>query len=114
MKDRLYLLKHGFTDKEAGPFFCPNCSLVEGMLSYYPALREEIEIHYIDFPRPRPSLVTELGEENQGAPKLVLGDNQRTVPMGVTVSEINGRRFVSNDIEICRYLAKTYGVGEPH
>jgi hypothetical protein len=114
MKDRRYLLKPDFTDKRTGPFFCPNCALVEGMLSYYPALHEKIEIHYIDFPRPRPTLVAELGAENQGAPKLILGDNKRTVPKGVTVSEANGRRFVSTDIEICRYLAKTYGVGEPH
>jgi hypothetical protein len=114
MKDRLYLLKPNFTDKGAGPFFCPGCGRVEGMLSYYPALRDKIEIHHIDFQRPRPALVSELGEEHQGCPKLILGDPTRPVPSNVTVNQAKGHRFISDDIGICRYLAKTHGVGEPH
>ena len=114
MKDRLYLLKPNFTDKGVGPFFCPGCARVEGMLSYYPALRDKIEIHQIDFQRPRPALVSELGEENQGCPKLILGEPTRSIPPEVAVKEAKGCRFISGDIEICRYLAKTYGVGEPH
>jgi hypothetical protein len=114
MRDRMYLLKPNFTDKGTGPFFCPGCARIEGMLSYYPALRDKIEIQYIDFQRPRPALVSELGEENQGCPKLILGDATRTIPSNVTVNQAKGRRFISDDFEICRYLAKTYGVGEPH
>ncbi len=72
MKDRLYLLKPNFLD-QGKIYFCPGCAQVEGMLSFYPALREKIEVQYIEFPRPRPSLVAEVGEENQGCPKLVLG-----------------------------------------
>ena len=113
MKDRLYLLKPGFFDQGKGPYFCPGCSLVEGMLSFYPALREKIEIHYIDFPKPRPALVAEIGEENQGCPKLVLG-GEHSVPQGVNAGEAKGRRFIAKDAEICIYLAKAYGVGEPH
>ena len=29
-------------------------------------------------------------------------------------SEAKGNRFISGPIEICRYLAAAYGVGEPH
>ena len=68
MKDQLYLLKPGFMDKGAGPFFCPGCALVEGLLSFYPDLRGKIEVHYIGFPRPRPEIVSILGADNQGAP----------------------------------------------
>ena len=57
---------------------------------------------------------TKNGEEHQGCPTLILGDPTRPVPSNVTVNEAKGRRFISDDIEICRYLAKTYGVGEPH
>jgi hypothetical protein len=32
----------------------------------------------------------------------------------VTINQAKGHRFISDDIEICRHLAKTYGVGEPH
>jgi hypothetical protein len=112
MKDRLYLLKSDFLD-QGKIYFCPGCAQVEGMLSFYPALRERIEVQYIEFPRPRPSLVAEVGEENQGCPKLVLG-GEYAIPPSITVAEAKGRRFVSAPLEICRYLASAYGVGEPH
>jgi hypothetical protein len=112
MNDRLYLLKPDFLDK-GKVYFCPGCAQVEGMLSFYPALREKIDVFYLDFPRPRAGLVTEIGEENQGCPTLVLG-GEHGIPAGVTVTEAKGRRFISAPIEICRYLAGVYGVGEPH
>jgi hypothetical protein len=112
MKDRLYLLKPNFID-QGKAYFCPGCAQVEGMLSFYPALREKIDVRYIEFPRPRPSLVAEIGEENQGCPKLVLGGVSQ-IPQGVTIGEAKGNRFISVPIEICRYLASAYGVGEPH
>jgi hypothetical protein len=113
MKDRLFLLKPNFMDQGIGPYFCPGCVFVEGMLSFYPALREKIEIHYIDFPRPRPDLVAEIGEENQACPKLVLGGDH-PVPQEVTVQEAKGRRFLADAPNICRYLGKVYGFGIPH
>jgi len=112
MRDRLYLLKPNFID-QGKSYFCPGCALVEGMLSFYPSLREKIEIHYIDFRRPRASLVAEVGDENQGCPKMVLGGDH-SVPQKVAVGEAKGRQFISEPMEICRYLASAYGYGEPH
>ena len=112
MKDRLYLLKPDFLDQGKADF-CPGCAQVEGMLSFYPALREKVEVFYIEFPRPRPGLVAEIGEDNQGCPKLIIG-GEGHIPQGIKVSEANGRRFISAPLEICSYLAGAYGVGEPH
>lgn len=112
MKDRLYLLKPDFID-QGKAYFCPGCAQVEGMLSFYPVLREKIDIRYIEYPRPRPSLVAEIGEENQGCPKLILG-GEHAIPPGVSVSEARGNRFIAAPIEICRHLAAAYGVGAPH
>lgn len=114
MKDQLFLLKPDFKDQGSGPFFCPESALVEGMLSFYPVLREKVDVHYINFEKPRQEIVSLLGEENQGAPKLVLGEGIRRIPPEVSVDTANGRKFISKDIEICRYLASTYGVGTPH
>jgi len=114
MKDQLYLLKPGFMDQGKGPYFCPGCALVEGMLSFYPILREKLEIHYIDFPRPRPELVALIGADNQGAPKLILGEDVGAAPEGVTVASANGRKFIAGDIAICKYLASAYNCGTPH
>ncbi len=112
MKDRLYLLKPNFFE-QGKAYFCPGCAQVEGMLSFYPGLRDRIEVLYVDFPRPRPRLVAEIGEENQGCPKLILG-GEHSVPRRVVVGEAKGNRFISEPMEICRYLACAYGVGEPH
>lgn len=112
MKDRLYLLKPDFID-QGKTYFCPGCAQIEGMLSFYPALREKIDVRYLAFPRPRPDLVAEIGEENQGCPKLILG-GACPIPPGMTAGEAKGVRFLSAPLEICRYLAGAYGVGEPH
>jgi len=112
MEDRLYMLKPNFLDN-GRIYFCPGCAQVEGVLSFYPILREKIEISYIDYPRPRPSLVAEIDEENQGCPKLIIG-GEHDIPKGVTVAEAKGRKFISVPLEICRYLAAAHGLGEPH
>ena len=113
MKDRLFLLKPGFMDQGKGPYFCPGCVVVEGMLSFYPGLRDKIAVDYIDFPRPRPGLVALIGAENQSCPKLILG-GEHPVPEGITVNEVNQNKFIAYPLEICRHLGRTYGVGIPH
>ncbi len=112
-KDELFLLKPDFMDEGNGPYFCPGCAFVDGMLSFYPDLRDKIEIRYIDFQRPRPLLASEIGEENQSCPKLILADD-RPAPKGIKINEANGRRFVSGESEICHYLGRVYGYAEPH
>lgn len=113
MKDQLYLLKPDFMDQGTGPFFCPECAMVEGMLSFYPFLRDKLKIQYIDFSRPRQEIIAILGDENQGMPKLILGTGS-VVPEGSKVEAANGNRFLAGDREICRYLAKQYNCGMPH
>lgn len=68
---RLYLLKGDIVRNGEGPFFCQQCALVEGFLGYYPHVRHALEIHYIDYPRPRPALIG-LGEDNQNSPALLM------------------------------------------
>lgn len=114
MKDRLYLLRPSFSDRGDGPFFCGECAVVEGMLGFYPELRQEIDVHYVSFQRPRPEIVRELGPDHQSAPVLVLGDPLAPVPASVRVQEAHGRRFLDNEFEICNYLAARYRVGRIH
>src|SRR5687768_16619568 len=106
MKDRLYLLKPDF-DGGGVQQFCSECEMVEGMLSFYPKLREEIDVRYIGFRRPRPEVVSELGPEHQSTPVIILGDKQRAkrVPAHVKVQEANGRLFVDEPFQVCEYLA---------
>lgn len=110
-KDTLFLLKPDFHNGDKGPFYCPECALVEGMLSFYPKLRHKLDVHYVDFARPRAGIVALLGEEHQGCPVLVLAEGRRVLDPGVEVKEAQGRRFIGNESHIRRYLSATFGVG---
>jgi hypothetical protein len=61
-KDQLYLLRPGFTNASIGPLYCNDSVPVEGVLSFFPILRDLIDVHYLDFPRPREVLVETLGK----------------------------------------------------
>lgn len=114
MKDQLFLLSPGFMDGDTGPWFCPEAAVVEGMLAFYPRLRVQVDVRYVEFPKPRAPIVALLGEAVQRCPILVLGDESRQVPGGIPVGEANGRRYVAKELDICRYLAAAYEVGQPH
>lgn len=73
--EKLFLLKADFQDASRADgkrYFCSDCVLLEGLLSYYPQLSKELEVKYVNFARPRQVLVDLLGEENQSCPVLVL------------------------------------------
>ncbi|WP_409021017.1 DUF3088 family protein [Brevundimonas vesicularis] len=111
MADRLYLLNPDWFDDGGGPWFCPPGAVVEGVLSFYPHLRERLEITYLDHPRPRPAVIAEVGEAYQSCPLLVL-DGTFDWP-DAQVSEATGRQFLM-DGDILPYLAARYGIGRPH
>ena len=113
MKDRLFLLKPDFSD--AGfKQFCSECAMVEGMLSFYPHIRKSLDIKYINFTRPRPEIVAELGPENQSAPVIVLADPATAKKaQNVKPKNHNGKSFLNDPYEVCEYLAAVHGVGRP-
>lgn len=112
--DTLFLLKPDFFDKESGPYFCPHCAQVLGMLAFYPQLKETVEVRFLEFPRPRIELVQLLGEQNQSCPVLVLKTPPEGRPSNLKVQEANGHFFVEGASEIAEYLARTRGIGMPH
>jgi len=98
---KLFLLKADFQDVNRNPeakYFCRDCTPIEGLLSYYPELRNEIEVVYVDFARPRKVLVDLLGEENQGCPVLVLDDGS----------------FINEISQIYEHLTRRHGIGRCH
>jgi hypothetical protein len=48
-----------------GPNFCPGCFQMVGLLEFYPALKEKLEVRWLDLSRPRAELIGLLGEEKQ-------------------------------------------------
>ena len=112
-RETLFVLRRGFTDK-GKPWFCPFAAQVEGMLSFYPELRETLEIVEIDFPKPREAVVELLGEDHQSTPVLVLHPDSPSEADGVKITEANGHRFIEKTMDIMSYLAVTRGVPRPH
>lgn len=112
---QLYLLKPDFNDFNLQPqerlYFCPSCATVSGMLGYYPQLRGQIEVIYVDFQRPRPALVELLGEANQSSPVLVL---DQPAPEFGSVQAESGKWFINQPEVILEYLSAKFKVGFPH
>lgn len=109
-KDQLFLLQPGFFKESEGPFYCGDSVAVEGLLSFFPQLRNEVDVHYIGAPRPRAAIVALSGADNQSAPVLVLGHGREVSDAGVEARTHNGVRFIDAPDQIRRYLSAQYGV----
>jgi hypothetical protein len=112
MKDKLFVLRPGF-DENGVTYFCPFSAQVIGFLSYYPQVRDSVELVELEFAKPRKPLVDLVGENHQSAPMLVFASEPVSVPH-VKIGEANSRKFVEKTIEILRYLAATRSVPAPH
>lgn len=112
MKDKLFLMKPGFEIERKGPYYCGDSVSVEGLLSFYPELREKVDVEYIAFPRPRAAVVDLIGADHQSIPVLVLAAKDATLEGSVAVSSAQGRMFIDNEAEIRKYLSSRYGVAQ--
>lgn len=101
-------------DRGAGPFYCPGSLKIEGLLAYYPRLRDEIDIVYVDFPQPRKDIVSLIGQDNQGAPVLVLGEAARSKTSHPKMQARGSVRFLNGSDNILEYLAEVYGIARRH
>lgn len=113
-RDRLFMLKPGYQDGDEGPFYCPGSLKLEGLLAWFPQVRQALDVQYIEFPRPRKVLVDLIGEDNQGAPVLVLGESP---PAGVDRSQVkkhNGTEFVNGSDHILAYLSAVHRLPTDH
>jgi hypothetical protein len=112
--DQLYLIRPDFLDQGKGPYFCPGCAQMVGLLDYYPTLKQHLDVCLVDYQRPRPALVKLLGEENQSCPVLILGTKPQGLPTDIKVLSANGRCFIDDVTSIANYLAHVHSIGIPH
>ena len=114
---KLFLLKPNFTDpnndNEGKLYYCPQNALIEGVLKYYPDLEKKIEIQYIDFKRPRPLVIAEIGEENQSCPVLVANKTETENESGY-FSTYGDKLFINDENLILKYFAEKFGIGTAH
>ena len=99
--EKLFLIKPDFKDPQRNDdskYFCTHCATMEGLLSFYPQLRNELEVHYVDYMRPRNAIVDLIGEANQSCPVLVFDDG----------------KFLNKAEEIIDHLADHHKIGLAH
>lgn len=107
-QDRLFLLRQGFRapDYPGQRFFCWHCALLDGVLFAFPELTQRLFVERIEWPRPRPGVISLVGEENQSVPLLVLANGDRS-PHQTGVYQ--GRAFISDKDQILAALSERHG-----
>ena len=110
-KDILFLLAPGFEDQGQRQY-CPECAEIWGLLSYYPAIKESVNIVYQGIEKPRKEIVSLLGEENQNCPTLILLDSSPVfTDCGIQVNQ--GKTFIDNARDIGKYYSMRFGTAMP-
>ena len=115
---KLFLLKPDFTDNMIDAqvkFYCPDCAMVQGIIGYYPKLKDLIEIIYVDFERPRKKIIKYIGEENQGCPVLIVGKHELNDNIvNSYFKAYNDYLFIDSANKIAKYLTENFRIGLPH
>lgn len=107
-RDTIFMLPPGFEDNSQRQF-CPECAELFGLLAYYPAIRDAVEIVHIGITHPRAPITDVLGEGNFNAPTLVLASGTDT-PDGVSFKTANGRKYIDSTRGIAALWAARYGI----
>jgi hypothetical protein len=112
-RDLLLLLEGGFTDPErpGEVFICPDSAPVEGLLASDPSRAVRLDIKRLPFARPREAVVKLLGDQNQGLPVLIFGDEYPVPDDAHTAGE---KRFVTDGRRILDLLAERHGFPKVH
>ncbi len=95
-KPVLFLIRPNSRPDRPDGWYCPDCAIVEGVLAYYPQLRQVMDVRHVDFPRPRAELVALIGGERQDCPCLLLDECMGPEEAPV----INGWRVISENTKL--------------
>ena len=82
------------------------------MLSYFPAIKESVEIIYQPIAKPRADIAVLLGEKNQNCPTLILSEDSLNFD-GCGIMKYRGHRFINNARDIAKYWTARYGTPYP-
>lgn len=110
-RDTLFLLPPGFEANDRREF-CPECAEIWGVLAWFPAIKESLDIRYEPIAHPRPGLVDLLGEGAWNCPTLVLAEDADPGPYA-EVKTVGRHRILDNARDIAKYFAHTFGTPFP-
>lgn len=107
-RDTIFMLAPGFEDNGRREF-CPECAELFGLLAYYPAIRDAVEIVHVGIDHPRAPINDLLGEGHFNAPTLVIAQG-KDGPHGVPFKTVNGRKYMDSARTIAALWAARYGI----
>ncbi len=115
-KPVLYLFKTNFSDPKYPDkrFFCPFCTQVEGMMSVFPVIRQEIDVRYIGFEKPRGDLALLCGEANQSCPQLIFPNGDDAISSDYSIAGIGNAKRIDKTRSILDYFASKFDLAERH
>lgn len=108
MAEILFLLRSNLEVRGTAGRYCPDCALIEGVLVYHPALRQALDIRYVDFARPRQAIVDLVGEGEQGCPMLLVAPDR--APAGAQV--VKGFGVIVETRAILDHFTTHHGAGQ--
>ena len=116
--DILFLLKPNFKDQardsQGKLYYCPDCAFLEGVLSYYPQLRNQLDIRYVDYPHPRAQIVELVGDLHRGCPCLITQANSQTSEATEGFYSHGEYLYTNNTRLLVEYLSKQYDLPIAH
>ena len=108
-KDILFLLPPGFEDNDRREF-CPECAELWGVLNYYPAIKESLDIRYVGIHHPRNPICELLGDGRWNAPTLIVSN---PMPDLIGLQTDNGHAHLGSARNIAKYFARKFGTAMP-
>lgn len=115
---KLFLLKPDFTDSKIDnsgqKYYCPQCAIIEGIISCYPNILDNVEVYHVEFPRPRKSIIELIGEQNQSCPVLIIDPKDGCDVDTSYFKSFGDFRFADTVESIEKYLAEKFEIGLPH
>lgn len=109
-RDILFLLAPGF-EADGRREYCPECAELWGVLHYFPAILESVDIRYQPIERPRAEMTALLGPDVQNCPTLALDAGSPRYSMTKTAA--GGVAYVDSARGIGRYYAERFGTPKP-
>lgn len=110
-RDTLFILPPGFVAGSRREY-CPECAELWGVLAWFPALKETLDIVYVGIDHPRAPITALLGEGLHNAPTLVLHPESPRAP-GLGYPQANGHAYLPSARLIARHFAALHGTPEP-
>lgn len=106
-RDILFVLPPGFIDNNRREY-CPECAEMSGLLAYFPAIKDALDIRHVGIDHPRHTITAVLGNGAFNAPTLVLAA-KTILPPEIDFGVANGRTYLDSIRTISALFAQRYG-----